>query len=149
MKGWTLIGTILFFLAGCAGSGGASSFSSDTGVTLFVEPLVEEVRTAEVLPKPEQGWKALVEEVEVPDDARSARVKGELILHVTIDTSGEIADVKVEKPLGYGCDEAANHVLQQATFEPGTVEGQPVERSLALVFAFDAERRLPFTVKKL
>ncbi len=66
---------------------------------------------------------------------------------VTIGDQGNIKFAEITRHLGYGCDEAVLEAIARATFEPGTIEGEPVQRSLSLVFSFNP--KLAFTVGRL
>lgn len=61
-------------------------------------------------------------------DAREAKVEGIVLLQAIIRRDGSITDIKTIKGLGYGLDEAAiNTVTKQWRFQPGTLNGQPVD----------------------
>lgn len=47
-----------------------------------------------------------------PDEAKNAGISGTVYLEFTIDTNGNVTDVKVLKSLGYGCDEEAIRVIK-------------------------------------
>jgi protein TonB len=61
-----------------------------------------------------------------PETARIAGRQGLVVVLATIDRSGRVTDVKVVKPLGLGCDEAAVAAVQQWRFRPATLAGRPV-----------------------
>lgn len=63
----------------------------------------------------------------VPEEARKARVAGIVIIEAVIDKEGRVREARVLKPLPLGLDEAALEALKQWTFEPGTLNGQPVD----------------------
>ncbi len=145
-KAWIVL-LLVILLAGCAGSGSTRSYESEQGVVLYVEVPEEGLAQGEVLPAPRGGWKALVEKVKIPDAARRGGAKGEVVARVTIGDGGSIKFTEITRHLGYGCDEAVLEAIAQATFEPGTIGGEPVQRSLSLVFSFDP--KLTFTVGRL
>ena len=60
-------------------------------------------------------------------EARALKVAGTVLLQVTIDVDGSARDIKLQKGLGYGLDEAAAAALSKWRFEPGTRGGVPVE----------------------
>lgn len=63
----------------------------------------------------------------IPEEARKARVAGIVIVEVVIDKHGRVSEAKVMKGLPFGLDQAALDAVKQWTFEPGTLDGQPVD----------------------
>jgi TonB family protein len=59
-------------------------------------------------------------------EARALKIEGNVVLQVTIDIDGSARDIKLQKGLGYGLDEAAAAALSRWRFEPGTRGGVPV-----------------------
>jgi len=68
----------------------------------------------------------LVKKVEAvfPEEARRAGIEGFVILEVTTDSRGRVANVKVLRSLK-GCDEAAVAAIRQSVYEPVLVKGKP------------------------
>ncbi|WP_425390073.1 energy transducer TonB [Ekhidna sp.] len=71
----------------------------------------------DVSPKPIIGdslyQQYLKEELIYPDAARENGIEGEVLLSLTISEFGEILDIKIEKSLGYGCDEEAVRLINE------------------------------------
>jgi TonB family protein len=65
-------------------------------------------------------------EPQYSDDARAAKIAGQVTLTVVIDTDGRAKDMLVVGSMGYGLDEKAVEAVNQWTFQPGTRGGQPV-----------------------
>lgn len=63
----------------------------------------------------------------IPEEARKARVSGIVIIEAVIDRQGRVSEARVLKPLPFGLDDAAIEAVKQWTFEPGTLDGQPVD----------------------
>jgi len=58
--------------------------------------------------------------------ARAAKLQGTDVFMVAVDASGNVADVKVERPLGKGLDESAIETLRTWKFQPAMRKGKPV-----------------------
>lgn len=75
-----------------------------------------------------------------PQEARDAEVEGQVVLRVLVDATGKVAQVKLQKGLGYGCDQAAMTHAKTWRFKPGTIGGRPVERWITVPITFVLER---------
>lgn len=62
-----------------------------------------------------------------PEIARKARIEGVVILDIIIDKQGNVRNIKVLRPLGMGCTEAAIEAVKQWKYEPSTLNGKPIE----------------------
>lgn len=71
--------------------------------------------------------------------ARRARIQGVVIVQASIDTAGNVTDVKVLKPLPMGLDRAAVAAVKKWKFQPATLDGTPVAAYYNLTVNF----RLP------
>ena len=61
------------------------------------------------------------------DNARKARIEGEVILRLIIDEQGEVhEEVEILKGLDMGLTDAAVVALRQWRFEPALLDGEPV-----------------------
>ena len=58
--------------------------------------------------------------------ARKTRIQGAVIVQMTVDERGAVADVKVLKGLPMGLTEEVVKVVRQWRFEPATLNGKPV-----------------------
>jgi TonB family protein len=59
--------------------------------------------------------------------ARNAAVEGVVIVRCVVLADGTVANLKVERGVGYGLDESAVRTIQDRwRFEPATAEGKPV-----------------------
>ncbi len=65
-------------------------------------------------------------EPEYSDEARRARLTGEVLVQLIIDESGRTRDFKVVRSLGLGLDEEAIKAVRQWRFKPATRNGKPV-----------------------
>jgi TonB family protein len=73
---------------------------------------------------------------EFSDQARKGHVQGTVVLKVTVDANGDVADVKVTKSLGSGLDEKAVDAVRTWKFKPGTEDGTPVRSEIDVEVSF-------------
>jgi len=72
-----------------------------------------------------------------PDLSRLPRgTQGDVILDVTIDPSGKVADVAVVRTLGFGIDEAVISTVRTWLFRPATKDGVPVASAQDVLFHY-------------
>ena len=74
-----------------------------------------------------------------PAVARKARIAGTVIIEAVIDQTGVVKDVHVLKPLPFGLTEAALEAVRQWQFQPGMLDGKPVD----VIFNLTVNFRLP------
>ncbi len=65
-------------------------------------------------------------EPEYSDDARRARLMGEVLVQLVIDENGRTRDFKIVQSLGLGLDEEALKAVKQWRFKPAMKDGKPV-----------------------
>jgi TonB family protein len=70
-----------------------------------------------------------------PEDARKSGIEGTVILYVTTDTEGRVAQVKVLKSIP-ALDRAAMDAVSQWVWEPYIHEGKPTPVSFSLTVSF-------------
>lgn len=68
--------------------------------------------------------------------AREQKIQGVVILQAVITKEGVVEEVEVLRGLPYGLTEVAIEALEQWTFEPATLEGEPVDVYYNLTFNF-------------
>ncbi len=71
-----------------------------------------------------------------PEVARKAKITGRVFVKVVVAADGSIKSAEVVRGIGGGCDEAALEAAKKMTYKPGTVNGQPVEKSITIPFTF-------------
>jgi TonB family protein len=72
-----------------------------------------------------------------PDAARENNIEGEVILELTINADGNIADIVVLQSLGYGCDQEAMRLVREGpAWLPGTANGTPINSSVQVNVPF-------------
>ena len=63
-------------------------------------------------------------------------VQGDVVVDVTIDPSGKVADLAVLRTLGYGIESSVIGILKTWTFRPATKDGTPIASVQELHFHF-------------
>lgn len=94
------------------------------------------------------GWMKEAEHIgayiNYPKNAKENKVKGNVLLEITVNSFGETSDINLIQGIGYGCDEEAIRLIQQMPlFEPALYRGIPVESTLTRLVEFPlrADRR--------
>jgi len=95
--------------------------------------------TAEIMPKPVGGMKALLSTVYYPKEAREKKITGIVKIKAFIDQFGDVNKAEVVKGIGYGCDEAAKIAVYYAKFKPGLIKGQPIRVQMIIPIKFPPE----------
>ena len=96
---------------------------------------------AEVMPEFPGGEQAMMkfvaDNVQYPQEARDKEISGRVLVSFVIEKDGSIADVKVVKGIGGGCDEEAVRVVKaMPKWKPGKDKGKPVRVSYTMPFTF-------------
>src|SRR5712692_5869913 len=79
---------------------------------------------------------------EYTEEARNAKVEGDIVLRVEIATDGLARNIHVVKSLGYGLDEKAIEGVRQWRFRPGVKHGtrMRVPATIEVVFRLKNSR---------
>jgi TonB family protein len=75
-------------------------------------------------------------EPEYTPEARQLKIQGDVVLRVTITTSGQMVVHNVIRGLGHGLDENAMKSAPTYKFRPATQNGQPVEYTTNIIIKF-------------
>jgi len=82
-------------------------------------------------------YKYLAANIRYPDEAKKKNIQGRVIVQFIVMEDGSLADVKVVKGIGYGCDEEAVRVVQSMPeWAPGKQEGRTVKVNFQLPISF-------------
>jgi TonB family protein len=73
---------------------------------------------------------------EYTEAARQAKLSGNVIVGLVVDSSGEPQNVRVVRGLGNELDEKAVEAVQQYKFKPATQDGEPVSADLKVEVNF-------------
>jgi len=84
----------------------------------------------------------VIEKVEpsYTEEARNARISGIVIIEAVIGRDGAVKNASVLKPLPFGLDQAAVDAVKQWKFEPGTLDGKPVDVIFNLTVNFRLDK---------
>ena len=91
---------------------------------------------AEKMPRLIGGLASIQSRVQYPKAAREAGIHGRVYIMFTVDKQGNVADPKVMKGIGHGCDQAALNAVKQAKFKPGMQDGKPVNVRYSIPIVF-------------
>ena len=76
------------------------------------------------------------------EEARNARVEGIVLIQAIVRKDGTVDSFKVLKSLGHGLDESAvNTIATKWQFQPGTLNGAPVDVQVIIEVAFRIYRK--------
>jgi len=76
---------------------------------------------------------------EYTEEARSAKIKGKVVVKVLIDKQGRVAYVDPVKELSHGLTEMAIEAIEQWVFEPAMLDGEPVPVEYILSTEFNLD----------
>ena len=111
--------------------------SADTPDELFT--LVEE--QPEFKGGMEEFYKYVAKEIKYPSQARRLGVEGQVNVEFTVQKDGTLADVKVTKGIGAGCDAEAIRVMENSpAFNPGRQRGKAVNVRMEVPINFKLDR---------
>ncbi|AFD06418.1 energy transducer TonB [Solitalea canadensis] len=106
---------------------------------LVASEVYEKVEVAPVYEGGEKAMKAFInDQLNYPIKALNAHVSGTVFISFVITSDGSIANINVDKSLGYGCDEEATRLVKSmAIWEPGKMHGKPVNVKYTLPVKFE------------
>jgi TonB family protein len=70
------------------------------------------------------------------DSARQAHYQGTAVLSIIVDKTGQVQNIRIWQPLGFGLDQKAVETVSKWLFKPGTKDGQPVDMEVAVEVDF-------------
>lgn len=97
--------------------------------------------TAEIMPEPVGGMKAIMSRLVYPQQAKKDGIQGEVKVRAFIDEYGEVTNAEVVKGIGHGCDEAARIAVYYTKFRPGIIKGKPVRTQLVIPIEFKLKKK--------
>lgn len=127
---------------GCEPATRESEIQEEPGTVLKADHMdwegSEVVQVADVMPEPEEGLDAFLRyignHIKYPAEAREKGIEGKVFISFIITTEGLMANVKVEKGIGYGLDEEAVRVVSSYNkkWKPGINQGEKVNTQMVL-----------------
>ena len=78
-----------------------------------------------------------------PEDARKEHVEGTVVIQAVIDEDGTVAQTRVVHSLTPSLDRVSQEAIRQWTFEPATLDGEPVSvfYNLTINFRLDKDEK--------
>jgi len=70
------------------------------------------------------------------DEARAARIEGDVILEVVFAANRKVKVIRVVRGLGHGLDDMARAAAEKLTFTPATQAGEPVDVRATVTIVF-------------
>lgn len=96
----------------------------------------EYTAVAETPPAPVGGSAAVLKNIDYPEMAKKAGLKGKVYVLVLVNESGGVDKATVIKGIGLGCDEAAIAGIKKSKFTPGKTGGAAVKAKLTMAINF-------------
>jgi protein TonB len=127
------------------GPGGVGDPGGEPGGPVFSEPPVVEpevvAMVADVMPAFPGGQdklkEYLIKNLRYPENAMRMGVEGRVILSFVVGNDGDVTDIKIERTLGFGCDDEAIRVVSaMPKWSAGIEKGKklPVKMILPIQF---------------
>lgn len=102
---------------------------TENGVTYYMN--------VDIPPVPIGGYPLLQKKAVYPREAEKAEIEGEVNVLAFINEYGSVLDAKIEKGLGYGCDESALKAVKSTLFRPGKVKNDYINVLLRIPVKFE------------
>ena len=90
----------------------------------------------EICPEPVDGIEEIENRIVYPYLARQYKLEGSVLLTATVTLRGIAENIRINKGLGLGCDEAAIEAVRNTKFIPGMNNGEPVETDVSFSLNF-------------
>ena len=94
------------------------------------------------IPTTSVRYKSRVEPV-YPEEARLAKMGGEVVIHLIVDEKGMPKDIKSITNIGYGLEAVAIESIQKTTFYPAMQGKRPVRKKIEITMTFLYEKGKP------
>ncbi|MCF8262407.1 MAG: energy transducer TonB [Melioribacteraceae bacterium] len=90
----------------------------------------------EKMPTPKGGIKALMENVEYPEEAKKENIQGKVIVEAVIGVDGKVESATILKSENSALDNAALTAVKKTLFEPGMDKGKTVKAKVVIPIKF-------------
>jgi TonB family protein len=100
----------------------------------------------DICPEPVGGLEEIEKKLVYPELAKQFNLEGYVLLTAAINLRGKPVNIRVNKGLGLGCDEAAVEAVKNTNFIPGRNKGEEVETDVTFKVSFrlsDEDDRAP------
>lgn len=129
------------------GAGSSNIVNGNGGVGLsgiLVEPTTTIQDFAEVMPAfpggLDQFYRYLSSEINYPKAALENGVSGKVVVSFVVFENGKVADIKLERGIGFGCDDEALRVISNMpSWVPGSQNGKKVAVKMRIPIKFDVK----------
>jgi TonB family protein len=91
---------------------------------------------ADTMPEIIGGLESIQEKIVYPEIAKRAGIEGRVYVLAFIDENGNVAEAKIIKGIGAGCDEAALSAVTQTRFTPARHKGENVKVQVSIPIMF-------------
>lgn len=91
---------------------------------------------AEEMPLPIGGMYSIQNKIIYPEIAKRAGIEGKVFVLAFIDENGNVANAKILKGIGAGCDEVALNAVKETKFSPGRQGGKPIKVQVTIPIVF-------------
>jgi len=78
----------------------------------------------------------IINNLKYPKQALEHRIEGFVYVEFTVNDMGRVVDAKVEKGIGYGCDEEAIRLIKNLSFQKTRKQGVRVKKSFKTKIEF-------------
>lgn len=105
----------------------------------------ESSQAATITAKPTIGMKEyenyLEKNIQYPKEALDKKISGEVIVSFLVSADGSLSDFKIEKSIGFGCDEELVKVIKSGPdWVPTLLAGAPMAGRASVSFFFDSKK---------
>lgn len=99
----------------------------------------------EKMPELIGGLTSIMQDIRYPEEARAAGIEGRVTVQFIVNEDGDVEDARIIRGIGYGADEEALRVVEQAKFKPGMQRGEPVkvQYSIPIFFRLQGSESTP------
>jgi len=91
---------------------------------------------ADEMPEPIGGLASIQKNIRYPQLAKLAGIEGKVYVLAFLDEEGKVANARVIKGIGAGCDEAALEAIKVVKFTPARNNGEPVKVQVTIPIVF-------------
>jgi TonB family protein len=93
-------------------------------------------KKADKSPMPVGGMEAVAKKVVAPAEVEKKKIKGEVQVMVTCDSTGAILATSIFKALSPACDSAAIKAVRSVKFKPGEKDGKKTKKKVIIPINF-------------